>query len=109
LFYPPPHYPYFCIDEANPEDPNELSFAKGDMLDVHDKRGNWWQARKANGAIGIVPSNYVSYQTSGNADQSLVSNLTGSLQRIDEIIKYFGELNRETSICAKWKTKKHTP
>ncbi|GAB5586355.1 Transmembrane osmosensor [Umbelopsis nana] len=44
--------------ESNPDDPNELSFAKGDVLQVHDKRGNWWQARKMDGSVGIVPSNY---------------------------------------------------
>jgi len=44
---------------ASPDDPNELSFNKGEMLDIVDNKGKWWQARKQDGTIGIVPSNYI--------------------------------------------------
>jgi SHO1 osmosensor len=47
------------IDKASVQDPNELSFDKGEILEIVDRKGNWWQARKNNGAIGIIPSNYV--------------------------------------------------
>lgn len=44
---------------ANPHDPNELSFARGEVFDIIDKSGKWWEAVLADGRKGIVPSNYL--------------------------------------------------
>ncbi|KAL0091073.1 hypothetical protein J3Q64DRAFT_1827655 [Phycomyces blakesleeanus] len=42
------------------KDPDELSFEKGEKLNIHEQEGNWWKAQKADGSLGMVPSNYVS-------------------------------------------------
>ncbi|RKP06766.1 hypothetical protein THASP1DRAFT_31426 [Thamnocephalis sphaerospora] len=52
---------------ANPEDNTELSFAKDDVLEIADNKGKWWHARKADGSIGVVPSNYVELIGPNNA------------------------------------------
>jgi hypothetical protein len=41
-------------DTASPEDPNELSPSKGDILDILDKTGKWWQAETKDGARGSM-------------------------------------------------------
>ncbi|KAJ7824499.1 hypothetical protein B0H13DRAFT_2681180 [Mycena leptocephala] len=43
---------------GSPGDPNELSFGQGEVLEIEDQEGKWWQARKADGTLGIIPSNY---------------------------------------------------
>ncbi|KAF5375048.1 hypothetical protein D9758_000551 [Tetrapyrgos nigripes] len=44
---------------ASPDDPTEISFTKGEILDIVDKQGKWWQAKKSDGSVGIAPSNYL--------------------------------------------------
>ena len=39
-------------DTASVDDPYEISFSKGEILDVVDNTGRWWQAQKEDGTLG---------------------------------------------------------
>ncbi|KAF6754932.1 hypothetical protein DFP72DRAFT_355110 [Ephemerocybe angulata] len=44
---------------AGSDDPSELTFRKGEALEILDRSGKWWEGRRADGTTGIVPSNYL--------------------------------------------------
>ncbi|KAJ7510599.1 hypothetical protein B0H11DRAFT_1029894, partial [Mycena galericulata] len=44
---------------ASSDDPNEISFARGEILDIVDKKSKWWPAKKSDGTVGIAPFNYL--------------------------------------------------
>lgn len=37
---------------ASPDDPNEISFNKGEILDVLDSSGKWWSCKTPSGTVG---------------------------------------------------------
>jgi hypothetical protein len=49
-----PNTDIVILDTADTEDSRELSFRQGEILDIGDKQGDWWQARNANGSIGSM-------------------------------------------------------
>jgi hypothetical protein len=76
-------------DTASSEDPTELSFRKGEVLDILTKSDLWWEARKADGTRGstlipfcltineaepklVAPSNYLELLTKLASDNSTV-------------------------------------
>ncbi|KAJ7503836.1 hypothetical protein B0H11DRAFT_1625530, partial [Mycena galericulata] len=45
---------------ASPDDPDEISFSRGEVLDIIDKQGRWWLIQNAEGLVGSasVPSRF---------------------------------------------------
>jgi hypothetical protein len=39
-------------DTASDDDPNEISFRRGEIMQVLDDSGKWWQAQTSKGIIG---------------------------------------------------------
>ena len=62
---PPPQQKTFLFGviaeySFHSDDPEDLLFQKGDLLDILDQSdNNWWVARNAKGQTGLIPAPYV--------------------------------------------------
>lgn len=45
---------------ADPDDPDEISFIQGEILDILDKQGKWWLIQNEGGSVGStsIPSEF---------------------------------------------------
>lgn len=39
-------------DIGNPDMPEDISFSKGEIMDIIDKTDDWWKVRKEDGTLG---------------------------------------------------------
>jgi hypothetical protein len=80
----------------------ELSFEKGERLDIVDKPADdpdWWMARNRHGESGLVPQNYVhvldANERSGNDNRTAASSaLDDKMAVIKSQIWYYGAISR---------------
>ena len=64
--------PQLCIGQFDfaTTDNNEISFKKGDVLEIINCEGDWWYARaKQSGQVGYVPSNYITEYNNPDAQE----------------------------------------
>ncbi|KNC51286.1 uncharacterized protein AMSG_12063 [Thecamonas trahens ATCC 50062] len=58
---PKPKEPRYvqALHRFEDDNPRRLDFEAGEILEVLQARGNWWEARTVLGDIGLLPSNFV--------------------------------------------------
>lgn len=49
-FFPLTETNHYASDTASPDDPNEISFTKGEIIEIIDTQGKWWHGKKADGS-----------------------------------------------------------
>ena len=74
----------------DPNNGDELSFVKGEVLEAWDKVPGWWNAKKRSGEVGVVPSPY--FILDGEAIRTEVSSTMSThvpresfQERVDEL------------------------
>jgi len=87
----------YDFDAQNPE---ELSFRRGERLEVvehpaHDPE--WWKAKNASGQIGLVPTNYIKVMDGTSSQTVASSDLSGLTGPYANKEWYFGLISRQQS------------
>ncbi|KAF9459216.1 hypothetical protein BDZ94DRAFT_1054751 [Collybia nuda] len=91
--------PYPVTDTASSEDPTELSFKKGEVLDILTKSDLWWEARKSDGTKGIAPSNYLKLTSPENSLTNVTDALpTEQTAKAEALYAYTASANDETEL-----------
>ncbi|KAJ6508465.1 hypothetical protein C8R45DRAFT_967522 [Mycena sanguinolenta] len=64
---------------ANGDDKNEVSFTKGEVLDILDQQGQWWQVKKTDGSVGYAPSSHLVADPHSDKRKSFSKEINGIL------------------------------